>query len=183
MSNKQGLDLIIETAEMLEQSHPHIHFVLCGEGPHKMQLMDMAAGRPTVHFLPLQPNDRLSELLATADFHLIPQKAAATDLVLPSKLGGILSSNRPVIAMAALGSGLADEIVDVGLLVGPGDTHGLADAIRHLNDDRALGRRLGDNARRRALERWDRRSIVDNWSREMSLLARQAMKSHSIRAA
>jgi colanic acid biosynthesis glycosyl transferase WcaI len=183
MSNKQGLDLVIETARNLEQSHPHIHFILCGDGPDKLHLMDMALGQPNVHFLALQPNDRLSELLATADFHLIPQKAAATDLVLPSKLGGILSSNRPVIAMATLGTGLADEVKDVGLPVAPGDTYGLATAICQLNDDRALGRRLGDNARKRALERWDKRLIFDNWSRDLSLLACQPLEARSAKAA
>lgn len=183
MSNKQGLDLIVDTASMLEQSHPQIHFILCGDGPHKSQLMNMAAGRPNVHFLGLQPNERFSELLATADFHIIPQKAAAADLVLPSKLGGILSSNRPVIAMAEAGTGLANEVSDVGLVVPPGDSRGLASAVCRLNDDREFGHGLGDNARKRALERWDRRAIVDYWVREMTELADGETEALSAKAA
>jgi colanic acid biosynthesis glycosyl transferase WcaI len=179
MSNKQGLDLIVDAAAMLEQTHPHIRFVLCGEGPHKSQLMAQASGRPNIRFLELQPNERFSELLATADFHLIPQKAEAADLVLPSKLGGILSSGRPVIAMAATGTALADEVRDAGLIVAPGDTCGLVAAICRLDNDRPMSRSLGDNARRMAVERWDRQSIVGYWTREMSMLACQTVTVQS----
>lgn len=174
MSNKQGLDLIIEAAAKLEH-RPHIKIVLCGDGPHKARLMELAASRANIQFIGLQPNKRFSELLATADFHLIPQKAEAADLVLPSKLGGILSSNRPVIAMAAEGTGLAHEVRDVGLVVEPGDVEGLASAICRLDSDRRFGDVFGNNARKRALERWDRRAIVANWSREMASLAHQAL--------
>jgi putative colanic acid biosynthesis glycosyltransferase WcaI len=171
MSNKQGLDLIIDAAALLEKSHPHVQFVLCGEGPHRSHLIEMAAGRRNIRFLHLQPMHRFGELLATADFHIIPQKAEVADLVLPSKLGGILSSARPVIVMAERGTALANEVLDAGLVVPPGDSAGLATAICRLNDDPALRQALGDQARRRALDKWDQRGIVNELSREIALLA------------
>jgi colanic acid biosynthesis glycosyl transferase WcaI len=167
MSNKQGLELIIEAASLLEGSHPHIQFVLCGDGPHKLRLMTQSSGRPNIHFLGLQPNESFNELLATADFHLLPQRAEAADLVLPSKLGGVLSSGRPVIAMAGPDTGLAAEVMDAGLVVAPGDSQALAAAICQLSEDGALSRSLGSNARTRAVERWDRQAIVSYWAREM----------------
>ena len=33
-----------------------------------------------------------------ADIHLLPQRADAADLVMPSKINGILASGRPVVA-------------------------------------------------------------------------------------
>lgn len=119
MSNKQGLDLVVEAAAALETSHPHIHFILAGEGPHKARLIEMASGRSRVHFLGLQPNESFNELMATADFHLLPQKAEAADLVLPSKLGAIFASGRPLVAMASEGTGLAAEVNGAGLVVAP----------------------------------------------------------------
>jgi colanic acid biosynthesis glycosyl transferase WcaI len=170
MSNKQGLDLLIEAAGTLKNSHPNIHFVLCGDGPHKSKLMAMAAGCPNIHFLELQPSEAFGELLATADFHLLPQRAEAADLVLPSKLGGIFSSSRPVIAMAGLVTGLANEVKDAGLIVAPGDPLALAAAICRLGEDQALSRLLGENARQRAIERWDKRTILTYWTEEMSAM-------------
>ena len=170
MSNKQGLDLAIDAAAALEDSRPDIHFILAGEGPHKSKLVEMAAGRSRVHFLGLQPLESFNELMATADFHLIPQKAEAADLVLPSKVGAVLASGRPVIAMASRGTGLAAEVEGAGLVIPPGDTPALAAAIERLSEDRALCEELGAEGRRRSVERWDRRTIVRRWVEDMAAL-------------
>lgn len=176
MSNKQGLDLVIEAAAALEDSHPGIHFLLAGEGPHKSKLLEMAAGRSKIHFLGLQPNASFNELMATADFHLIPQKAEAADLVLPSKLGAVLASGRPVIAMASDGTGLAAEVDGAGLFVPPGDSLALASAICTLSDDHARRELLGAEGRRRSIERWDRRTIVRRWIEDMAMMRGSLIK-------
>jgi colanic acid biosynthesis glycosyl transferase WcaI len=160
MSNKQGLDLIIEAAGRLEQSDPNVRFVLCGQGPHKAMLQGMAAGLTNVQFLGLQPDDRFAALLGIADFHLIPQRAEAADLVLPSKLGGIFATGRPVIAMSRPDAGLASEVAGAGLVIPPGDTAALADAVRTLAGNPELCLSLGQGARTRALTRWDKTAIL-----------------------
>ena len=53
---------------------------------------------------------RLNELLNLADIHVLPQSAGAADLVMPSKLTGMLASGRPVIVTAHPGTELADVI-------------------------------------------------------------------------
>lgn len=168
MSTKQGLDLVIEAATLLEDSHPGIHFILAGEGPHKARLLEMSSGRSRVHFLGLQPNENFNELMATADFHLIPQRAEAADLMLPSKLGAIFASGRPVIAMAADCTGLAAEVDGAGMVVPPGDFHALAAAICQLSEDRTLCERLGEEGRHRSIKRWDRQTIVQRWADDMA---------------
>lgn len=177
MSNKQGLDLAIDAAVALGDSRPNIHLILAGEGPHRATLLEMAEGHSRVHFLDLQPNESFNELMATADFHLIPQKAEAADLVLPSKLGAILASGRPVIAMASRGTGLAAEVDGAGLVIPPGDSRALAAAIVKLSDEHALCEQLGAEGRRRSIERWDRRTIVRRWVEDMA-----AMKAPFARA-
>ena len=56
---------------------------------------------PNVRFLDLQPNDRLNDLLGLADIHLLPQRSGAADLVMPSKLTGMLASGRAILATAS----------------------------------------------------------------------------------
>ena len=51
MSNKQGLELIIEAAAATAGSHPSLQFVLCGNGPIKSALVEMAE-RPAQRALP-----------------------------------------------------------------------------------------------------------------------------------
>src|ERR1700688_523059 len=170
MSNKQGLALIIAAARILHLEQPNIQFILCGEGPHKSELQGLAADLSNVHFLTLQPEDRFAQLLNTADIHIIPQRREAADLVLPSKLGGIFASGRPVIVMATAKTALADEVEGAGLVVPPGDAGALAIAVRALADDAELRHRLGENARRRAVERWDKASILQSLHRDLKSL-------------
>jgi colanic acid biosynthesis glycosyl transferase WcaI len=165
MSRKQGLELILAAARALGPSSP-VAFILCGEGPYRAELQAGAAELGNFRFLDLQPEQRLAELLNTADIHLIPQRAEAADLVLPSKLGGILASGRPVVAMATPGTGLADESEGAGLLTAPGNAHALAEAVRALAENRELRYSLGAKARRRATERWDKDAILGTLERE-----------------
>jgi colanic acid biosynthesis glycosyl transferase WcaI len=174
MSNKQGLELIIEAAVSLKDSHPAVKFVLCGNGPVKPALMQMAEGLHNVHFLDLQPLDRVCELLSTADIQLLPQKSEISDLVLPSKLAGMLASGRPLIAMADPGTGVATEVDGAGLVITPGDACALAAAVVTLAGDAALRASLGTVARARAEQKWDRISIIRSLEREFLALPQRA---------
>jgi colanic acid biosynthesis glycosyl transferase WcaI len=169
MSNKQGLELIIDAAAATAASHRSLQFVLCGNGPIKPALIGMADGLRNVHFLELQPKERVADLLNTADLHLLPQKAQISDLVLPSKLAGMLASGRPIIAMAAPGTGIASEVEGAGLVVPPGDTQALTAAIVALAGDEGLRASLGAVARARAEQKWDRVSSIR--SLELEFLA------------
>jgi colanic acid biosynthesis glycosyl transferase WcaI len=178
MSHKQGLELIIEAAGMAEQSHPSLQFVICGNGPLKATLTEMANGLSNVHFIDLQPVDRLSELLSTADIHLLPQKAEVSDLVLPSKLAGMMASGRPIVAMAHPRTGLALEMAGSGLVVPPGDARALCAAVIGLAKDDAMRARFGASARLRAEQKWDRSSIIRSLEREFRALPQRATPAH-----
>src|SRR5688572_20046886 len=82
MSVKQGLESILDVARREEMQH--IEFVLAGDGPARNALVVMAQGISNVRFLPLQPVERLNELLNLADIHLLPQRAGVDELFLPS---------------------------------------------------------------------------------------------------
>jgi colanic acid biosynthesis glycosyl transferase WcaI len=173
MSNKQGIEVVVETARELESTHPNIKFVLCGDGPHRQRLVNLAEGLTNVSFLGFQPPESFGELLRTADFHLIPQKAQAADLVLPSKLGGIFASGRAAVVMAEPDTGLAQEVAGAGLVIPPGDSSALSKAVLVLAGDAILRGNLGANARKRAIERWDKEAIINLLSAELTVLHRQ----------
>jgi colanic acid biosynthesis glycosyl transferase WcaI len=69
--------------------------------------------------------------------------------------------------MAGSGTGLADEVGGAGLVVPPGDANALAEAVRTLGEDGPLRNVMGKQGRARALERWNRESIIHQWLREM----------------
>ncbi len=170
IGRKQGAGLILEAARRLN-NRDDIAFAICGEGPDLAELKAAACDLPAVQFHPLQPAERLGELLALADLHLLPQIVAASDLLLPSKLTNMLASGRPVIATAAPGTGLYDEIEGCGIAVPPGDAAALATAIAALADDPARRSGLGEAARHRARARWSAETILGQFEQRLGALA------------
>src|SRR6185437_11583549 len=124
-----------------------MRFVFCGDGAYREQLERGVAGLANITFLPLQPVERLNELLNLADIHLLPQRAGAADLVMPSKLTGMLASGRAVIATAAAGTQIASAVEGHGMVVAPGDVEAMAQAALLLAENAALRNRMGDAAR------------------------------------
>jgi colanic acid biosynthesis glycosyl transferase WcaI len=147
MTGKQGLELLPAAARALQERLPNLVFVLCGDGVFKPSLERDTAGAPNVRMLPLQPANRLGELLGMADVHLLPQHAHAADLVMPSKLTGMLSSGRPVLATAHPGTELATVVSGCGTVVPPDDLPAFVEALATLAESAHLRTRLGHAAR------------------------------------
>lgn len=169
MAAKQGLEAVVEAARLLVD-RPDIHVLLVGDGPARPGLQALAQGLPRVHFLPIQPVERLSELLFTADVHLMPQRAAAADLVMPSKLGGMMASGRPVLAGAWAGTEIADVLAERGVVVPPDDSQALAQGLVRLVDDPALAERLGLAGREYASMELDKASVLARFEGELKRL-------------
>lgn len=167
IANKQGLEIVIEAARQL-QHRRDLAFVICGEGPNRERLQALAAGLDTIQFHDLQPAARMADFLSLASVHLLPQIVGAADLVLPSKLTNMLASGRPVVATAAPGTGLFNEVEGCGINSAPGDATAMAGAIARLLDDPALAATLGAAAQRRATERWSQDAIIDAMEQRMT---------------
>jgi colanic acid biosynthesis glycosyl transferase WcaI len=160
IGNKQGLELVIEAARQLAERQD-IVFVICGEGPNRARLEQLAIGLANVRFHGLQPAERMADLLSLATVHLLPQIVGAADLVLPSKLTNILASGRPLIATATRGTGLHAEVEGCGLTTEPGDATAFATAVVGLIDQPGVRHAMGQAALRRADTHWSRESIID----------------------
>jgi colanic acid biosynthesis glycosyl transferase WcaI len=133
IGEKQGLDIILQSAHLLE-GFPQLKFVICGTGPYKENLQQMAVQMNVrnVVFLPLQPTEMLNQFLNMADVHLVIQKADASDLVMPSKLTNIMAVGGLAIVTAGPGNSLYDEVNthQMGILSKAEDPESLTEAIR-----------------------------------------------------
>ncbi len=159
LGGKQGLMMIPEVARTLAR-RKDIVFVICGDGVMKPQLEEATADLANVHLLPLQPFAQLGELLRAADIHLLPQSPRAEDLVLPSKLSGMIASGRPVIATCRTGTELASVVSKCGLIVPPEDCPALAEAILRLADDVETRLEFGRRGRAWAEANVDRDAVL-----------------------
>ena len=118
----------------------------------------------------MQPFEKLNGLLNLADIHLLPQLADAADLVMPSKLTGMLASGRPVIACASPGTQIAKLVDNCGDVVAPEDAAALAEAIKNLAADDRKRQQLGAAARRLAIENWEKEGVLARFVEELRRL-------------
>jgi colanic acid biosynthesis glycosyl transferase WcaI len=132
---KQALGILLEAALECKEDLG-IQFVIAGDGPSKQSLIDTYNHLPNVHFLPIQPEEKLCLLLNLPDLHVITQAPNTADLVLPSKLGGMLASGRMVLVTADQETELADLLTDAAIVVPLNDTHGVAAAIKQASIER-----------------------------------------------
>ena len=142
MGNKQGLEMVLETARALQDDDPDIWFLLVGDGSAKEGLVQRASelGLRNVLFKPLQPPEDLPALLTMADVHLVVQKKGVAEAFMPSKLTGILAAGGTAIITAdedtELGR-LVKENPGIGVLVPPENQKLFQDALRtELSKDR-----------------------------------------------
>jgi len=166
MNKKQGLELLVRAMDQLADV-PDLVWLLAGDGPSKAELAAAIAGRANVRLLPLQPPERLNDWLNLADVHLLPQRAGAADLVLPSKLLGILASGRPVVAASPAGSDLGHLAEGAGLRVEPEDATAFAAAVRRLALDPRWRRQLGGAARLLAERHYSREAVLERFERDL----------------
>lgn len=166
MGKKQGLENLLDAARIL-QGQTHITFVLCGDGVMRAELEAAAQGLANVRFLPVQPGEKLNQLLNMADIHVLAQKADAADLVMPSKLSGMFASGKAVIATAEPHTELGQVVSRTGMLVPPDDSTALADAISQLASSPAMRSDLGKKGREHAVQHWDSQMLLLKFEDEL----------------
>jgi colanic acid biosynthesis glycosyl transferase WcaI len=141
----QSLDLVVAAA----RACPDIGFVVNGDGAARRELEAAARGIPNLRFVGYQPVERLPEVLATGDIHVVPLRAGLGNVSVPSKTYSSLAAGRPVVAAIDPDTEVPRLIAaaDAGISVPPDDPEAFIDAIRLLADDPDRRRRHGSDGR------------------------------------
>jgi colanic acid biosynthesis glycosyl transferase WcaI len=152
----QSLHLVLAAAgEMSDRTD--VAFVINGGGSAKLDLQQRVAeaGLANVHFVDFQPKERLPDVLAAGDVHVVPLRRGLARSSVPSKTYSILAAGRPVVASVDEGTEVARvvEKAGAGLAVPPDDPDAFTHAITALLDDPARARAMGA-AGRAFVERW-----------------------------
>ena len=170
MGEKQGLEIVIQAAKELESEN--IQFIMCGSGAALERLRVLAMDLKNILWLPLQPLERLNDFLNVADIHLLPQQAGAADLVMPSKLTGMLASGRPIIATADIDTQVEKVVRECGVVVAPGDSAEFLQSIKMLSENVELRDNLGVKAREYANNNLQYEVIMKKFEKELLELVR-----------
>jgi colanic acid biosynthesis glycosyl transferase WcaI len=142
----QSLELMLHAARRL----PDISFVINGEGSMRGALTAKANGLANVRFGRFVPDDRLGELLATGDLHVVPLRRGLARVSVPSKTYSILAAGRPVLAAIDDGTEIPRILGEsgAGVTVEPDDPEQFTAAVAELVADSTRLRAMGMAGRR-----------------------------------
>ncbi|BBD65290.1 group 1 glycosyl transferase [Nostoc commune NIES-4072] len=170
----QGLETVIEAAVCLRHIK-EIVFVIVGESIalQRLQKYCLLNGADNVLLLPLQPREKLPEMLAASDVGLIVQKRNVISFNMPSKIPLLLASGRPIVgSVPATGTAAkAIKLSGGGIIVEPESPDAMAAAVHDLYTNPTLGTNLGNAGRQFAEE---------NYSLEQALNRYEGLFSHIV---
>jgi colanic acid biosynthesis glycosyl transferase WcaI len=150
----QSLELLLDAARAYRDDSTVV-FLINGAGSGLEPLRAAAADLPNVRFAPYQPRERLCEVLATGDIHVVPLKRGLARSSVPSKMYSVLAAGRPLLASVDEGTEVARvvEQVGCGLAVAPEDPIAFVGGLRRLILDRSGRAEMGRNGRT-FVEQW-----------------------------
>jgi glycosyltransferase involved in cell wall biosynthesis len=136
LSAQKSLELALAAVDAVDG----VSLLIAGEGDEQARLESRAG--PRVRFLGPQPRERVLELFRAADASILSSSWEN----FPHTVVEALAAGTPVIATDV--GGVGEVVVDGenGLLVAPGDTAALTDAVRRYFADDELRARLRANA-------------------------------------
>jgi len=154
LGHSQALDLVVAAADH-HRDRPEIVYVVNGGGVRADDLRVAAETRENLVVVDYQPRERVAEVLASADIHLVPLRTGLGASSVPSKTYSVLAAGRPVIASIDEGSEVARVVVEAeaGLAVPPDNVAALIAAVEELVADPDRRVRMGEAGRRWA-EAW-----------------------------
>ena len=147
LGNSQSFELITKAAKKHEE-RDDIVYVINGGGVMSNQLKQQANVLRNLVVIDYQPVERLSEVLATADLHLVTLRTGLGDVSVPSKIYSIFAAGRPVIASVDSGTEIERIVAESegGIAVPPDDFDSFIFALESLVENSGLLEEMGNKA-------------------------------------
>ena len=164
LGNSQSFELITNAAKKHEEREDVV-YVINGSGVMSHRLNEQANELKNLKVIEHQPIERLSEVLATADIHLVPLRTGLGDMSVPSKIYSVFAAGRPVIASVDPGTEIERIVVESegGISVAPDDFDSFIFELEGLIENSELRAEMGIKARL-WLEKWySSHTIADSY--------------------
>jgi glycosyltransferase involved in cell wall biosynthesis len=168
MGRFHDMETIMEAANLLRDVKD-IVFLLVGEGHKKRWMMDFAREKKLANcqFHTYVPREQLGQLLCLADVGLVSLVQGQEGLSVPSKTFGMMAAGVPIVAVMSDRSEVARVIEEenCGVVIRPGDSRSLADAILAFHHDRTKCKSAGQRSGRAIETRYNLREAAREYQR------------------
>jgi glycosyltransferase involved in cell wall biosynthesis len=166
IGNAHGVETLVETARLLQQSDPEIAVLVVGEGADKQKLERLVTESrlENVKIFPGQPRQRIPAIVAASQVCLVLlRKSELFKTVIPTKMLEFMSCGRALVAGLEGESAKLIKTADAGICVSPGDAPALAEAIRSLKNQPQLAQRFADHGREFIVSKLSRQSTASEY--------------------
>jgi glycosyltransferase involved in cell wall biosynthesis len=145
MGQKQGLENLVEAAQIADSENLSVVFLLLGDGSEKEKLQKLALGVKRIQFIEPVDSVEFDLLLSRSDILLVNEKEGIKEMALPSKLTSYFKAGKPIIAATDLESNTAKEVhrSGSGIVVPSGKPREILNAAQVLADNRENMRVMG----------------------------------------
>lgn len=163
MGRFHDLETIMETAKLL-QNYPDIIFLFVGEGYKKAWMIDYANKWKLINcqFHSYVPRENLGLVLSCVNLGLVSLSPGQEGLSVPSKTFGLLAVGVPVVAIMSSHSEIARILneEDCGVVVEPGDSTHLRNALLSLYNNQQKRIQMGNNAKNAIAQKYNLRAAA-----------------------
>lgn len=166
LGHSQPLELVVAAAERFAaQGRTDVQFVVNGDGVARSSVAAAAERLGNLHLVGWQPPERLGEVLAAADLHLVLLRAGLGVSSVPSKVYSVLAAGRPVLASVDRGSEVERLLGDsgAGRTVAPDDPDAFCAALAEMVADRNALLEMGRRGRAYAEQSEGPREVADRY--------------------
>lgn len=173
VDKRKGTYYLVESIELVKKVLPSIKLVIVGTGPEIPSLKQLAKKldiEDTVIFLGRVTNAKLEQEYRESHVVVLPS-------IWPENCSVVileaLAHGKPVITTNIGGNSELVEDGVSGFIVDPGNSHQIADKIVQILSDENLAKKLGENARKKAIEQFNIVAQVDKLTKIYRKLVRK----------
>lgn len=173
IGEKQDWDLFLELVQMLKKESD-IAIVVVGDGSKREWLTRQLVGMHHVSLHAPVPYSELSDLLCSADLHILFQKNDVIDTVMPSKILAMMGSQRPSLISGNIKSEVASIVKAStgGKYIDTGKITAILEFILELKLNKETGNNLGKNARKYVSLKFSKKEILEEFSETLANLTK-----------
>lgn len=168
MRRQYGLDRLIKAFALLKPP-PDLRLILIGDGSERPRLIELVKKlklEKKVDFHLYIPHDSLPEVIRDAYITVGPLcPSLANYYTIPTKVLEYFACGKTVVSSEVSNDVLIDG--HTGLVIKSPTPENIAERFSNLIEDEKLTRRLGKNARRLVVERFDWERILDKLEKEL----------------
>jgi colanic acid biosynthesis glycosyl transferase WcaI len=170
IGDKQDWDFFMKFAQEIDDKRFEI--IIVGDGSKRAWLEEEIKSYPAISLYPPVPYEKLSDLLCSADVHILFQKPEVLDTVMPSKILGMMASAKPSIITGHAQSEVATSmsLSQGGYYSSEKEVSTVVSQLEALANSPDISKEMGIKARKYVVSNFAKNQILDSFLKELSQL-------------